>query len=50
MLRFVVLVSVALRCDGSRVVPLADEVGALWLGAGLARLVCLDGIGDGGSH
>jgi len=39
MLRFVVLVSVALRCDGSRVVPLADEVGALWLGAGLARLV-----------
>lgn len=39
MLRFVVLVSVALRCDGTRTVPLADEVGALWLGAGLARLV-----------
>jgi len=39
MLRFIVLVSVALRCDGTRTVPLADEVGALWLGAGLARLV-----------
>jgi len=39
MLRFVVVVSAVLRCDGSRVVPLADEVGALWLGAGLARLV-----------
>jgi len=39
MLRFVILVSVALRCDGSRPVPLADEVGALWLAAAVARLV-----------
>jgi len=39
MLRFVVLVSVALRCSGNQTVPLADEVGTLWLGAGLARLV-----------
>merc|ERR1712150_431153 len=32
-------VSVALRCDGSRAVPLAHEVGVLWLMAGLARMV-----------
>lgn len=39
MLRLVVLLSAVLRAGGGGPVPLADEAAALWLGAGLSRVL-----------
>lgn len=41
MLRLVVLLSVVLRAGGGGPVPLSEEVTALWLGAGVARVAVL---------